>query len=273
VLEYRRSPSGALDLIPLVGQSDPTGILELISLLDRAAPAVRNALKKAAVPVDKLVYQRGSIVHVNRQLEDVFGPTIDTIILGELDSVKELTTLDLNSAAAICTLKNLHINDISLDAKHQIVRVRAERFSVNQFTRPFDMIVCNPPYIPIAPASGTASLREYNRAVGGLELCIEVLNSLSNILRPDGVMLLMTSSLSHKEVIASVPDGFEVTEAIPSSGRRVPLDVDAVWRVPMWRAQLAAEARLEEDEMGGIWHNLRPIWIKRSTGVANGTPG
>lgn len=295
IIEYKRSYAGAMSLRPLAAVYEPNGVFELTNLLDGATAEVGNAIKNVAFSVDKLVFQRGCIIHVDRQKEDVFGPTIDTVILGELlaewleasspdrkistleigpgngllsailassDRVSELIAVDLNMAAVTCTLKNLHINDANLDAKHQQVRVRAERFEANQFTSPFDFVICNPPYIPGAPDSASPSMREYGRAVGGLGLCIEVLKSLPMLLSSDGVLLLMASSLSDDEVIESVPEEFEIVAALGSDGRRVPLDVDVVWQRPDWRDWLLANQKIEQDDNGKLWHRLRPLWIK-----------
>jgi release factor glutamine methyltransferase len=297
VVEYTRSGGGAVGLRPLAALPDPNGVLELTNLLDEATAEVRNAIKNAAMSVDKLVFQRGSIIHVDRQREDVFGPTIDTVILGELlaewldlktpgskisalevgpgsgllsailassDHVGDLTSVDLNGSAVSCTLKNLQINDVTLDAKHQRVRIRAEKFDSDQFTAPFDFVVCNPPYIPSAPDSASLAMREYGRAVGGLELSMDILKSLPTLLSPEGVLLLMASSLSDSEIIATVPEGFEAVAALGGDGRRVPLDVDVVWQRADWRERLLADQRIEQDEDGGLWHKLRPLWIKRT---------
>jgi tRNA1(Val) A37 N6-methylase TrmN6 len=296
IVEYTRSGGGAIRLRPLAALLDPNGVLEVTNLLDGATAEVRNAIKNVAFSVDKLVYQRGCIIHVHRQREDVFGPTIDTVILGELlaellddldferklsalevgpgsgllstilatsEHVVDLTAVDLNGSAVACTLKNLQINDATLDARHQLVRVRAERFDAKQFVAPFDLIVCNPPYIPGEPSSSSPSMKEYGRAVGGLDLCIEILRSLPNLLTPDGVLLLMASSLSDGEVVSCIPSEFEAVKALGSGSRRVPLDVDIVWHNPAWRAQLLSEQRIEEDTSGVLWHYLRPLWIRR----------
>jgi release factor glutamine methyltransferase len=297
IVEYTRSGGGAVSLRPLAALPEPNGVLELTNIFDGVTAQTRNAIKNAALSVDKLVYQRGCIIHVDRQREDVFGPTIDTIILGELlaewldslkadrkisalevgpgsgllsailsssDHVAELTAVDLNGAAVTCTLKNLHINGAALDAKHQLVRVRAERFQTEQFTESFDIIVCNPPYIPCEPSSTGLSMKEYGRAVGGLDLCKQILRSLPTLLSQGGVLLLMASSLSEDEVHAEIPRGFSAETALSNDGRRVPLDVDVVWQNAEWRKQLMSDGRIEEDANGVLWHRLRPLWIRRT---------
>jgi tRNA1(Val) A37 N6-methylase TrmN6 len=299
VVEYRKSSRGAISLRPLAVRHQPTGLFELSSLFGGANAEVRNDIKNVALSVDKLVFQRDAIIHVDRQKEDVFGPTIDTVLLAELiaewldeqplnskitaleigsgsgllttvlalsDHVRDLTTIDLNPSAAFCTLKNLQVNELTLDAIHQVIRVRAERYAADQFPAPFDFIACNPPYIPHAPTTGSLSQKEYERAVGGVELCVEILGNLPKLLAPHGRLLLMTSSLSNKEIVSAIPAGFEWFPALSSSGRRVPLEVDAVWRMPIWRGQLLEDGRIEQDSEGSLWHQLHPLWIKHCDG-------
>jgi methylase of polypeptide subunit release factors len=296
VVRFTRS-GGAMDLRPLVAKQDPSGVFELTSLLEDASPQLRSEIKRVAFSTDKLVYQRGVLIHVNRQSEwEVFGPTIDTIILAELladrietlepthkitvleigpgsghlsavlaksDRVSELTAVDLNPAATFCTIKNLQINDVILDGKHQAIRVRSEAFSSKQLSPPYDLIVCNPPYIPKAPDPSDHSLSERGRAVTGIELCTDILGQLPSLLSDGGLALVMMSSVSDREVLGCIPQGFEAIIALPGEGRRVPLDVDDVWDSPEWRDQLLREGRIEEDAKHGLWHRLRPVWIKR----------
>lgn len=296
IVRFTRS-GGAMELRPLVAQLNPSGVLDLMSLLDGASPQLKSQIKRVAISTDKLIYQRGALIHVNRQTEwEVFGPTIDTIILAELiadrietlapehritaleigpgsgllsavlaksEHVAELTAVDLNPAATSCTIKNLQTNDVILDGKHQAIRVRSEAFSSQQLCPPYDLIVCNPPYIPKAPDPADHSLSERGRAVTGIELCVDILSQLPSLLGEGGLALVMTSSLSDREVLDCIPQGFLAIQALPGDGRRVPLDVDDVWDSSEWREQLLREARIEEDEHHGLWHKLRPIWVRR----------
>lgn len=297
-VEYRRTSTGVFSLTPIDVRLAPSAVMELVSMLQDATPAIRNAIKRVAHSTDKIVYQCGVICHVHRQLEvDVFGPSIDTVVLAGLlaewltafdsklraleigtgsgllsaviaasDKVLALTTIDVNQVAATCALKNLTLNGISLTAMHQIIRVRAESFSTKELLGPFDLVVCNPPYIPDAPVECNPANKEYSRAVGGLELCLDILNNLHLLIGDEGVLLLMVSSISEEEVIAGIPFEYYATRALPGSGRRVPLDVEVVWENPTWREKLVFARRIEEDENGDLWHELRPLWITKRQG-------
>lgn len=296
VVGYQRSAGGALSLEPVAALEGPRGVFDLSHLFSGASPEQRNALKAAAQSADKLVFQRGVLVHVHRQRDDVFGPTIDTVLLAEIlarwledqdqeqdrdivalevgpgngllscllataPHVTRLYAIELNPAAVVCTLRNLQINSITLDAVHPRVAVRAERFDEGEISGVIDVIVCNPPYIPDPPLDGTG----YGLAVGGFSLCTELLEGLDSLLSPNGRLLLMSSSVSHAEVLACVPQGFRVVPCLDGKGLRVPLDVDTVWKNKDWRKHLVAEERIEADPEGNLWHYLQPLWISRQT--------
>ena len=299
IVRYQRS-SGAFALQPITAIERPQGVFELEDIFSSASPEQRNAIKAAALSIDKILFQRGVLVHVDRQREDVFGPSIDTVLLAELlaewidtrqddkgisaleigcgngllctllasaEKVSRVYAVDMNPAAAICTLKNLRINSIALDALCPETSVRAERFRPLEMAKSVDLIVCNPPYVPEPPPEGGAVADGYDLAVTGLDLCRNLLCSLDLLLRPGGRLLLMTSSLSSEEVRGFIPTGFEFDSALEGNGRRVPLDLDVLWRREDWRDQLIRDDRVEADEAGVIWHYLKPLWVFRKEGV------
>lgn len=300
IVQYTRSTGPAVRLRPVAAFANPTAVLDLVKFFCQASAEIRNTIKTIALSVDKLIFVRGSLVHVDRQRDNVFGPSIDTVLMAELivewlasstsdsmsaleigsgsgllsvimascdrDRVRELTALDISPFAARCTLKNLHINDRPLDSSLQTVRVRAERFSAPQFVDRFDLVVCNPPYLPKTEEAGFSSMRELERAAGGeggLDLCLEILSSLSSLLSDDGACLLMTSSVTEQEVQRNIPAELKSSPALHGVGIRVPLDVDAVWEHPAWRKKLLEQGLIEQDESGGLWHHVRPLWITR----------
>lgn len=295
IVAYERR-GDAVSLRPIAAQQSPAGVFELPHLLTGATPAQRNAIKAAALSVDKLVFQRGVLGHVNRHGEEVCGPTIDTIILAELlaewldcrgeaaevtalevgpgsgllstilgaaENVRRIVAVDLNPAAAVCTLKNLAINGLRLDAKRPRISIRAEHFVPGELADDMDLIVCNPPYIPDPPPAGSGDLGGYHRSVAGLELNAALLGALDQLLSPDGQALLMTSSVSVAQVMEAVPEGFHASPVLPGRGRRVPLDVDVVWERDDWQALLVSNGLIEADADGNLWHYLQPFWISR----------
>lgn len=298
VVRYHRATGGGIDLRPAAVMDRPVGLFELAHLFDGATPEQRNALKSMAVSSDKLVYQRGVLVHVHRQRDDVCGPTIDTVVLMELvaqelpviaateragitvveigpgngmlscllsnsDLVSTLIAVDINPSAVSCTLKNLALNGSRLDSVRPEIGVRAERFRPEDLPAQAELVVCNPPYIPSPPGSPADGGSGYHVAVAGLELSVHLIESLERLVHPDGRLLLMTSSVSAADVLGAVPEGWRTVTCLSDVGLRVPLDVDVVWRSESWRNDLLRAGRIEVDAAGELWHNLQPVWIMR----------
>ena len=295
IVGYRRVLSDGFDLRPVTAVEQPHGVFELYPLLAEASPEQRNSIKAAALSTDKLIFQRGILVHVDRQREDVFGPTVDTVILADQlaqwlssrhgasisalevgagngllcsliandDNVERLCAIDINPAAIGCTLKNLELNEITLNAVRPEISVRAERFRASQLTAPMDLIVCNPPYVPDPPSTSHESPSGYDLAVSGQELCKDLLASLESLLKPGGRLLLMTSSLSSGEVDRLVPQGFESHPVLEGKGYRVPLDLEVLWHRKDWRDKLLEQGCIEADPDENLFHYLQPVWITR----------
>jgi methylase of polypeptide subunit release factors len=298
VVRYQRYPNRGIKFEPIAVEEHPDGLFELVRLFAAATPIQRNRLKAAALSPAKLVFQQGVLVHVDRLSEDVFGPTIDTVILAELLAqwvdarapnlpvavlevgpgsglltsvlalavgVERIYAIDINPAAVSCTLKNLEINGATLEAARPQICIRAERFKAGEFAEKVDLIVCNPPYIPDAPSLGVEGASGYLLAVGDddFKLYRDLLGALEGLLLPGGRLLLMMSSVSAADVEKLIPDQFQVAPAYRGEGWRVPLDVDVVWERRDWQEQLLREVRIEEDREGILWHYLRPIWVRR----------
>jgi tRNA1(Val) A37 N6-methylase TrmN6 len=295
IVSYRRTIEGVFELKPIAIEEEPRGVFEIEHLLARASPEQRNAIKASALSVDKIIFQRGVLTHVDRQRDDVFGPSIDTIVLAEILSnylqmgraTRELAALeigpgsghlcatlasagvgriyaiDLSASAVVCTLKNLQINEFNVEAKQPEISVRAERFRAEEMAKPVDLIICNPPYLPEDDADPDADESAYDLAVRGLELSGSLLDALDSLLTPHGQLLLMASSISADEVIARIPNGFAATPVLPGAGFRVPLDVDTLWQRAGWRQALVEADRIKKDAGGNLWHHVRPLWIRR----------
>ena len=298
IVAYYRARTGALRLRPIATSDRPLGVFELSQLLATSSPGQRNDIKAVALSVDKFLFQRGVLNHVDRQKEDVFGPSIDTVLMCEAlaswlaqrepgsaitalevgpgngllctllassEKVERLYAVDLNPAAVICTLKNLEINGARLDSKKPEIYVRAERFRA-EFPEKIDLIVCNPPYIPKSPKAGMEKGSGYELAIEGLELSECLLGALEALLSANGSLLLMTSSVSLTEIQNMIPTGFTATPLLEGRGLRVPLDVDVLWQSREWQEHLVANGRIETDAEGGLWHYIQPLWISRAGG-------
>jgi release factor glutamine methyltransferase len=263
VVGYKRSLHGVLSFRPVAAVFRPYGVFELSHLLASGSQEQRRLIKSTALSVHKLLFQRGVLTHVDRQAEDdICGPSIDTVLLGEAlavwledqasdsrlialevgpgsgflsallagaECVERLYAVDLNPSAIRCTLKNLYINGVSLNAITPRISVRAESFDANEFPGRFDLIVSNPPYLPLSPDHHQIDPGGYGLAVGGLRLCQDIIESLEEKLSPNGRLLLMTSSASIGEIRRLLPAGFRMIPVIEGDGFRVPLDVDSMW--------------------------------------------
>ena len=89
-----------------------------------------------------------------------------------------------------------------------------------------------------------------------------LLASLPNLLTDTGALMLMSSSVSHDDIMRHMPTGFEVKELLENGGRRVPLDLDNLWQSTDWRKSLVEARRLEVDG-DGLWHWLKPVLVSR----------
>jgi len=290
------SGSGSFHLRPLSAREMPGGMLDLENYFKNAHPREKNAIKSAVTSVDKIVFHRGTIIHVDRQKENVFGPTIDTIILTEIlnshlnscdegdmhsvlevgpgsglittavathNKVSRVVSVEINGDAVNCTLKNLKINGIKPSSKLQSISVRAEKFSPQNLGERFDFVVCNPPYIPEDPSIEDFTATGYGLAISGLDLYDQLFKNLNILLNENGQLLIMMSSVSYDLVIKKLPTEFVATPALRGERRRVPLDLDLLWGRPEWKDHLTQEKLIEETTDGEIFHWLIPIWVQR----------
>lgn len=287
------SKSDAGRLRPLSATRSPEGMLELERLMEGADRERKGELKKAIISVDKITFFRDVILHVNRQSEDVFGPTIDTVLIADLlaerirrDGVKDVSVLEvgpgsgliavsaasldlvrrvcaieINSASASCTLKNMQINGFKPSSEIKSISVRAENFAPSQIRETFDYIVCNPPYIPELDGHEKLKATGYGAAISGLELYSAIFDSLDYLLAPGGRALLMNSSVSIDQVRSLVPEGFVLEECSESEIRKVPLDLDLLWDRPDWRQSLIDGGHIEVGESQQMLHTLIPAWV------------
>ena len=289
------SASGAVSLKPLAVTENPQGMLDLESYFKNSQTQVKAAIKSAALSVDKIIYQHGAIVHVDRQKENVFGPTIDTVIIADilrrdiiesgsrslsvleigpgsglisvvvakLSNVDRLVSIEINHEAATCTLKNCKINGLSPGGFNKDICVRAEKFAPQSMAEEFDYIVCNPPYIPEVPSIEKLRASGYGAAIGGLDLYTDIFECLALLMSGSGKALMMMSSVSISFALSTLPGDYEVVEALPEGRRKVPLDLDLLWERPDWRSWLIEQGLIEVGADDQMYHWLIPMWVRK----------
>jgi len=113
-------------------------------------------------------------------------------------------SLDINPEACILTNTNALINGLT-DHRVQPILLEGSKSAMDCFREPFDIIVCNPPYVPILPEEHPedkeAGLLEkaWSGGVDGNEFITPFLQNVGKILKEDGVLYLLLSSWNNPE--------------------------------------------------------------------------
>jgi methylase of polypeptide subunit release factors len=288
---------------PLLVIEQPKAAMALWETIDRQPPPRRDALRKILVSGHKLIHHRGVLVHVDRRDDEtVFGPSIDTLVMAEILaqdvyeqlglSVREIRRFleigtgsgmlcagalaNLGSSASIsgvemdfgslsCTHRNLLIANGGLDPiEHNHCTLIGGRFDPDPPARGFDLIVCNPPYIPelSEAAPSRSSSEDYLRAVGGRTLIEQILAALPNLLADEGKLLLMLNNMAIDRALEALPPGFAAGRPYGEDGYPVLFDVEAVFERPAVLQRLRDSGMLTGS--GDAYeHHLHPLWIQR----------
>ena len=202
-------------LTPRTVINDPKSAFDVWNTIEHADPADRAILKKVLESGHKLVSHRAVLTHVDKRVEsNVFGPSIDTLLIAELlaqsiweenisgsgdsgdgprialeigcgsgmlaaellrhmTSLKEICCIDSDFEAVSCTFKNLRLATSPLGpGRAPSIYLLNGKFEASLLNRDFDLIVCNPPYIPLPPGFKYTedSVPDYFRAVGDVGL-------------------------------------------------------------------------------------------------------
>lgn len=210
----------------------------------------------------RLVAHRGLIAEVDRVVhKGVFGPTIDTLFLcdwlharvkvrtawrekGKGAKILEigcgsglilstfasehnsagtlLEGVDVDPRAVQCTFENIRRNSGDRRSFLPWVALLTGRFDARRYPNRYDLILCNPPYIPDPPffdgeRAGAAV------ATHGTELIREVLQAAPDLLVAGGKLLMVSSRLADEEIV----DGARLSGLSFSleATRKVPFDI------------------------------------------------
>lgn len=278
----------------------PRALFDLSHFPELSSQRAKNAAKTVLSGGHKIILHRGVLTHVDRLLDkDVFGPTIDTILLAEevlegveplaperileigcgnghiistaaarIGSVKNAVFIDVNPHATTCTLRNLNGNlsqhrRVAGDALANCFGVTGPFSSDLPLGQTFDLVVSNPPYISIPPGFEKGQVRAARVAVSGTELLEEIVRSVRKLLSPTGRLLLMTSSTSEQAVLRALPSGFVAEKGQSFDRLSVPFDVEDALDNQAWISWLEGAALVKRGT-GGFVHDLIPVWIRRS---------
>ncbi len=149
---------------------------------------------------------------------------LSAAIFRDASSYVTLDAVDIDPRAVLCTHQNISINS-SKPAGEVSTRCRlvVSPFQRAGFSGMYDLIVCNPPYIPVPPAE-LASAVDSHPTTHGTELIANLLASAGTQLHDSGSVLMVASRLAEREILAAAgSSGLDVTQ---ETSRRVPFDID-----------------------------------------------
>lgn len=277
---------------------DPKSVFDFWGIINQRGMLQKNMLKEILSTGHKILIHRDTLIHVDRRNDiQVFGPSIDTLLLSEIiaQGIYEGGQLNCESALEVgcgnglltvslaknChTLKELYSCDINFNAlnctdrnlKGVVAPAREKKFSRyliagayngKMINKKFDLIVCNPPYIPLhVNNQNNDGVANFFQAVGGLEVIDEILETLPLNLNEKGRLLLLVSNLSLDYTLSKIPNGYTY-ELIIETGFEVPFDVEAVLSKQEWLAYLIKECGMIEKK-GNYFHSLHPMWIYKN---------
>jgi methylase of polypeptide subunit release factors len=282
VVGYRFTGPGYVPALHVVDAwPDPRSVFDVVDDLLRRPHETRNELKRMLQSSHRLVWHRDVLAHVDRREEPhVFGPSIDTLHLAEIiarryasgsvhhapsrvleigtgsgfisagilrhiEGVQLLLGVEPDIGSAVCTYRNLDLN-----AGKNRAALLVSHFSSDLVPGQFDLVVCNPPYIPDPPSGPVDRSRHRTGAVAGIQLIDELLEALPRLVAPGGYALMMASSVTPPQhVIERLPAGFELVHELGADGEEVLFEVEEVFNRPGYLPFLLGR--------GGLWERGR----------------
>ncbi len=278
----------------------PRTVFDVVDTLLHRPHETRTELKRMLQSSHRLVWHRDVLIHVDRREEpNVFGPSIDTLHLDELIAARfahlkvdeqprrvlELGTgsgllsasilrnmpgvdrvvgVEIEAASAFCTHRNWRANTEDLpgvlDRKASLV---IGPYRPDVLAGSFDLVICNPPYIPDDPAAAEIDRQQARTvAVAGLELLDATLRASSKLVSPGGKLLLVVSSVSPPAYV-SAPEGFTADWVWGAEGMPVLFEVEEVFARPAWLKRLVDAGGLT---LAGDYyeHRLHAVWMTRT---------
>jgi methylase of polypeptide subunit release factors len=255
-IEYRRPE------IHFAGRlAKPSGLMSIESISTLRGAHARNAAKRFFTSGHKVIIHRDVLTHVDRRYDnDVFGPTIDTLILAdhacEVSNHQTVSRIlevgcgnghilscltvasgantptahywDINPHSVLCTGRNLSANV----QRHEIGQIASlgfvGAFDPSVVNQTYDLIVCNPPYIAEETDEEDRDTRRFGAAVSGVSLIYQMLNDCYDMLTACGRVLMMISSASLILDRIRSDERWLLAPLGPADGIKVPFDVEAV---------------------------------------------
>jgi len=211
-----------------------------------------------------------------KKYPSVWGPSIDTLLfaknLNKIDFKNIKTVLEIGTGSGFLSkyileknkgLKEVHVIDINKEAiqcaKEQIKDKRAKFYCGDGLgylkNKKFDLIICNPPYIP-RPKSIDDNPYE------GISLLVDLLINSKKYLNARGVLMTNISSLCSR-VISKVLDK-ENIKIDYLEEMKVPLKVFNVINNKKWISYLKNKKGFAVGNNSGyeFWHSINIVSLK-----------
>jgi release factor glutamine methyltransferase len=245
--------------------------------VNKFSPTVRDtvyALYSQAIRIteyDGLVFR-----FEQRKYPSVWGPSIDTLLfaknLKKINFKNIKTVLEIGTGSGFLSkyileknknVKEVHIIDINKEAiqcaKDHIQDKRARFYCGNGLkylkNKKFDLVLCNPPYIP-RPRSIDDNPYE------GISLLVDLLLNAKEYLNAGGILMTNISSLGER-IISQILDtkGIKVTYL---EKMKVPLKVFNVINNKKWIHYLRKKKGLVAGKHPGyeFWHTINIVSVK-----------
>ncbi|MFH1127257.1 MAG: class I SAM-dependent methyltransferase [archaeon] len=221
-------------------------------------------------PVKRIEYGNVSLRFEQDKYPGVWGPSIDTLlfcrglkkaglenvedvveigcgsgfvskyVLCNAPDIKNMTLVDINNYAIGCAYDNIDDERATFVAGNGIDHI---------YGKMYDLIVCNPPYIP-RPESID------DNAYEGLELLHYLIDNATEHLNEDGRLIVNISSMSKKQTYELIKDSGVKAREIDAMC--VPLKVYNVLNNQEWKDYLLDTGRLRKERRSGYdyWQRI-----------------
>lgn len=256
--------------------SDPVLVTDSYRI-GRQNPTLRDSLFALYASWPRTIEYDGiSVTWDSNRYIGVWGPSIDTLLIAK--GLKKILAENSNTLTAIeigcgsgylskyilrnCSkIKSMIVNDINPDAikcaRDNIQDIRAKYKAgdglklLSQNT--FDLIVCNPPYVP---RPNSVEINPYE----GIGVLNKLIHDSHKYLNPGGTIVIGLSNLADRIVFAKKPKlQFRTIEEM-----NVPLKINNVLNNREWIGYLQDRNLIKDNHNGyNFWHRIKVISATR----------
>lgn len=238
------------------------------------SPIIRDTVFALyASPIKVTEYNGLAFRFEQKKYPGVWGPSIDTLLFAramnnvDLSGVKSAIEIGTGSGflSQYLLMQNPHIeamhivdiNQLAIDCAQEHIDDSRALFHVGNGTeymsdKKFDLIVCNPPYIP-RPTSIDDNPYE------GVWLMIDLIQNAKRYLNEGGKLIINISSLS-EHLVDTATDASELTMT-ELDRMTVPLKVFNVINNQYWMEYLLNHKGLKKENKDGydFWHTIKVV--------------